>query len=105
MNGRTVPEVVTEIPAPASGWDPFLSIPALVAYSSLSERMLRGFLRDPEHPLPHFRIGARVLVRRSDFDAWMQVFRHGDDVGAETIVARILDDLDARPRATHSRTA
>ena len=39
-----------------------LSLKALAAYSSLSERMLRAFLRDPDRPLPHYRVGGRVLL-------------------------------------------
>ena len=46
-SGRMMtPAVVSEISAPATLWDAYFSIPALVAYSSLSERMLRGFLRE-----------------------------------------------------------
>lgn len=89
----------------ATSWDPYLSLRALAAYSSLSERLLRSFLSAAEHPLPHYRVGGRVLVKRSDFDAWIQVFRHSEDDEAETIAERILADLDARPRALHARTA
>lgn len=38
-------------------------------------RTLRGFLHDPARPLPHYRIGGRVLVRRTEFDAWAARFR------------------------------
>lgn len=89
----------------ATSWDPYLSLRALAAYSSLSERLLRSFLSAPEHPLPHYRVGGRVLVKRAEFDAWIQVFRHSEDDEAETIAERILADLDARPRARHARTA
>jgi hypothetical protein len=87
----------------ATSWDPYFSLKALATYSSLSERMLRAFLRDPEQPMPHFRVGGRVLVRRSDFDAWIQVFRH-DGSDPEAIAERILTSLDARPRVSQSRT-
>jgi excisionase family DNA binding protein len=73
----------------ATTWDPLLSVRALAAYSSLSERLLRSFLRDPEHPLPHYRIGGRVLVRRSEFDAWLTVYHQTSPV--DEIVARILE--------------
>lgn len=89
----------------ATSWDPYLSLRALAAYSSLSERFLRSFLSAPEHPLQHYRVGGRVLVKRSDFDDWIRVFRHDGDEDAETIAERILTDLDARPRTPHSRTA
>lgn len=97
--------VIHEIPAPSVPWDPYFSIKPLAGYSSLGERFLRGFLTAPDHPLPHFRVGGRVLVRRSDFDRWIEVFRHSTDKDAETIAERILANLDARPRASHARTA
>jgi hypothetical protein len=53
----------------------YLPVRKLVAYSGLCERTLRGHLVDPVRPLPHFRIGGKILVRRSDFDAWAGQFR------------------------------
>jgi excisionase family DNA binding protein len=51
--------------------DPFLSVNGLAAYSSLSRRTLQNLLTDPLDPLPSYRVGAKILVRRSEFDAWM----------------------------------
>lgn len=96
--------VIHEIAAPATSWDPYFSIKALSNYSSLSTRLLRSFLTAPDHPLPHFRVGSRVVVKRSDFDGWIQIFRHeGND--SDAIAERILSSLDARPRVSQSRTA
>ncbi len=50
--------------------DNYLSLPALSAYSSLSERTLRDAIAAPVNALPAYRFGARVVVRRSDFDRW-----------------------------------
>jgi excisionase family DNA binding protein len=55
--------------------DSYLSLKALAKYSGLSVRTLRGYITHPAHPLPCYRIGGRVLVRRSDFDAWASHFR------------------------------
>lgn len=55
--------------------DPFLSLRALSAYSGLSPRTLRQYLElPPDEALPCYRLpgGGKILVRRSDFDAWMQ---------------------------------
>ncbi len=51
--------------------DPFLSMNGLAAYSSLSRRTLQNLLADPFDPLPSYRVGGKLLVRRSEFDAWM----------------------------------
>jgi hypothetical protein len=55
--------------------DAYLPLRALSAYSGLSLRTLRGYLVHRSHPLPHYRIGGKVLVRRSDFDGWAARFR------------------------------
>jgi hypothetical protein len=37
---------------------------ALASYSGLSIRTLRGYLSHRAHPLPHYRVGGKVFVRR-----------------------------------------
>jgi excisionase family DNA binding protein len=62
--------------------DPYLSLRALASYAGLSVRKLRDHLDDPAHPLPCYRVGGKMLVRRSEFDAWILAYRHrgGQDV-------------------------
>jgi excisionase family DNA binding protein len=72
--------------------DPFLSLKALSAYCGLSVRKLREFLADPG-PLPHYRIGGKILVRRSEFDAWMAQYRQVSDADVERIVADVFKRL------------
>lgn len=85
-------DVGTEVTLSIS-WDGYLSLRALAAYSSLSERSLRGFLRAADHPLPHFRVGDRILVRRSDFDRWIEDYRAPAPDAGE-VVRRLLARLD-----------
>lgn len=47
----------------------------LAAYSSCSVRWLRNRLVDRGHPLPHYRVEGKVLVKKEEFDAWMAEFR------------------------------
>jgi len=51
--------------------DRYLTIAELADYSHLSRDVLNRYLRADVNPLPHFRIGVRILVRKSDFDAWI----------------------------------
>jgi len=60
--------------------DPFLDLRALAEYSHLSIRTLARHLGDPGHGLPHFKVGGKILVRRSEFDRWMEGFRRRIDV-------------------------
>ena len=89
VRGVLAERVVISTPA-----DPFLDLRALADYSSLSVRKLRDYLAAPLHPLPSYRVGGKVLVRRGDFDAWIERYRArpgGPDVGA--IVENVLRDL------------
>ena len=68
----------------------YFSLRALAVYSGLTNRLLREYLHDRVHPLPHFRIGGKILVKRDDFDHWVTQFRRvtpSIDVGA------IVDDV------------
>ena len=87
--------------------DPWLSLEALSRYSGLSVRSLRAYLADPGRPLPHFRMKAphvittkpgalrtvtgKILVRRSDFDRWMEAFKHTPDV--DRIVDEVVSEI------------
>ena len=75
--------VVTEL-------DPYLSLTALAEYCGLSVRTLRKLIDLPPHQaLPCFRPGGKILVRRSDFDAWMAQYR----TRGRPDVARVLQEL------------
>ena len=55
--------------------DRYLSLRSLAAYAGLSIRTLRGYLGRRHAPLPHYRIGGKILVRRSEFDRWAAEFK------------------------------
>ena len=75
--------------------DPFLSLRALAAYSGLGARKLRDYLTDPLHPLPCYRVGGKILVRRSVFDAWLERhrIRATQAVDVDAIVGDLLGKL------------
>lgn len=78
--------------------DGYLSIRDLVQYSGLSRRTLGRYFAARRDPLPHHRVGRRVLVRRDEFDAW--VARHHPTVQA----AAAPDDDDPKsPRSIMRR--
>jgi excisionase family DNA binding protein len=70
--------------------DPYLSLRALASYSGLSVRKLRDCLGDPFKPLPHYRVGGKILVRRSDFDAWIARYRMTGRADVDNIVNEVL---------------
>jgi predicted DNA-binding transcriptional regulator AlpA len=78
--------------------DPFLSLQALATYSGLSRRKLWDYLRDLAHPLPCYRIGGKILVRRSEYDAWAARYRQVGNVDLDKVVAETLTELRAATR-------
>ena len=73
--------------------DPFLPLKALATYSGLSVRTLRSHLEDAGHPLPCYRVGGKILVRRSEFDAWIAAYRQRGRPEVDQIVADVLKNL------------
>src|SRR5262245_31469711 len=55
--------------------DRYMTVRVLAAYSGMSVRTLRSHLSRTSRPLPHYRVGGKVLVKQSEFDEWMAGFR------------------------------
>ena len=75
--------------------DPYLPLRALAKYAGLSVRKLREYLADPAHPLPCYRVGGKIVVRRSEFDAWIAKYRDVGRVDVALIVDEVLRDMKA----------
>jgi hypothetical protein len=88
VRGVLADQVVVSVPL-----DPYLSLRALAGYSGLSHRRLRALLQDPRHPLPCFRIGGKILVKRSDYDAWAVHYRREGRADVDQVVAGVLESL------------
>ena len=73
--------------------DPFLPLRALAAYSGLGVRTLRAHLSDLTHPLPCYRVGGKILVRRSEFDSWIAGYRQLGRQDVDRLVADALKGL------------
>lgn len=73
--------------------DPYLSLRDLAHYSGLSVRSLRSYLVDRTGPLPHYRVGGKVLVKRSEFDGWAQRFRRISGGTLDSMVDDIMKTL------------
>lgn len=62
---------VIESVGPCCIWDPLMDIQGLAAYSTFSVRFLQDLLNDGRDPIPSYRVGTRVVIRKSEFDAWL----------------------------------
>lgn len=86
--------VVVESLELTTALDPYLSLRALAGYSGCSVRWLRDRLTESRQPLPCYRLpGGKVLVRRSEFDAWLARYHCVGRPEVDRIVADVLAGL------------
>jgi len=57
----------------------------------LSVRTLRGLLKRLVDPLPCFKLDGKILVKQTEFDAWMA--RRRVNTHEQTRVSDIVDDV------------
>ncbi len=58
-------------------------------YTSLSTRTLEGRLGE----IPHFRVGRKVLFKKSELDHWLEQFREGGAQNLERIAEEALESI------------
>ena len=56
----------------------YLSLQDLSKFSSLSVRTLRSYLQHAQHPLPHYKLPGKILIRVDEFDSWIECYRRGE---------------------------
>ncbi|HDL90465.1 MAG TPA: DNA-binding protein [Thermodesulforhabdus norvegica] len=79
----------------------YFDLPRLAEYSSLGLSTLRDHIRRGE--LPAYKVRGKILVRRQEFDQWIQGFRVGKSQDLNSLVDEIMDDLKSKsesPKAT-----
>lgn len=79
----------------------YFNLKTLAGYSSCSVRWLRDRLVDRMHPLPHHRVEGKLLVKKEDFDQWINAYRVCEQAQElDRIVDDVLSDFyPARNRA------
>lgn len=78
--------------------DRWLSLTELVRYSGLSLPTLKRYMADPVQPLPVYRIGRLIRVKRSDYDRWLRA-RDSD------LVPRVVSGKGLTPAQRAARAA
>ena len=53
----------------------WMGLKQITQYANVSERTLRGWIHSPVDPLPAVRVSGKILVRRSELDAWFSRHR------------------------------
>ncbi len=87
---------VSNEPRAVSETDDYITVRDVARRSSMSEKSIRDIIRNDA--LPHYRrsVSGKILVRWSDFEAWMErrriELKHDDDL------LSILRDMKSRGR-------
>ena len=70
----------------------WLGLKELSHYADVSERTLRTWIHSPADPLPAAKVFGKVLIRKSDFDAYVQRHRIKtlEEINVDGIVRDIL---------------
>lgn len=73
----------------------WLGLKELTRYADISQRTLRSWIYSPIDPLPAVKVCGKVLVRRSDFDAFLQrhQIKHLDHINLDAIVQEVTKGL------------
>ena len=69
--------------------DQYFDLEGLSIYSALKVPTLREYIK--ERKLPAFKVKGKILIRRSEFDLWLEKFRVKDKI--EDIVNEVMSDL------------
>ena len=73
--------------------DRWLDLRRLREYAAVSERTLRAWIHSPVDPLPAVRVGGKVLVRKSEFDSWLERHRIKPAGEVDAIVREVLQGV------------
>jgi excisionase family DNA binding protein len=70
----------------------WLSLRQLTEYAAVSDRTLRDWMHRQPDPLPAVQVDGKILVRRSQFDAWLERYRikPGTSVDVDAIVGDLV---------------
>ena len=68
----------------------FLTVATAAIYLSMSKRTVYALLKDHVDPLPHFRRGRLIRLKRSELDDWMGRHRALDHLEIDKLVDALI---------------
>jgi hypothetical protein len=72
--------------------DLYFDLKRLADYSSLAVPTLREYLAGSDG-IPHYKLRGKILVRRSEFDQWLQAFRVDPKMAVQRVVQDVMESL------------
>jgi hypothetical protein len=73
--------------------DQYFDLKGLSAYSALKVPTLRDYIRSDA--MPCFKVKGKILVKKSEFDAWVERYRINQAQDINNIVDGIMESLEA----------
>lgn len=71
--------------------DEFFDLRGLSAYSAMGVPTLRDYIRNDK--LPCFKVRGKILIKKSEFDSWIENFRLNKTQDLDSLVDEIMDSL------------
>lgn len=71
--------------------DQFFDLRGLSVYSALAVPTLRSYINTGQ--LPCFKLKGKILVKRSEFDGWIEGYRLNKKQDLDTIVDGVIESL------------
>ena len=71
--------------------DQYFDLKGLSAYSAVSVGSLRDYLKSGG--LPFFKLRGKILIKRSEFDAWLEAYRFNKKQELNSLVGGVMDSL------------
>jgi excisionase family DNA binding protein len=71
--------------------DQYFDLPGLARYCSLKVPTLRSHISSGD--LPAFKVKGKILIKKSEFDSWLERYRVNKKRDLDNIVAGILSDV------------
>ncbi len=71
--------------------DEYFDLKGLSVYSKLGVSTLRVYIG--QNKLPHFRLKGKVLIKRSEFDGWMEELRRKEKANINQIANEAMKGL------------
>lgn len=80
------------------GLPEWMDLKTIRSYACVSERTIREWLHRGPKPLPAVRVGTKILIRRSVFDAWLEShpLMPVDKLDVDSTVNEIIASLKAK---------
>jgi excisionase family DNA binding protein len=69
----------------------YLSLADLAVYASVCVNTLKSWIA---RGMPHYKVGAVIRVKRTEFDAWMMQFRVGTESAClDSVWAQVMEEV------------